>query len=105
MSGAALGADLALPPSILADVIERRGTMRPTGAYFGVWTLVTKLNLALAAGIALPLLAALGYPPGRDGTRRPARSPSSTRPCLPAQARRPRRARPDRARAAERNPA
>ena len=68
MSGAALGADLALPPSILADVIGRRGTMRSTGAYFGVWTLATKLNLALAAGIALPLLDALGYAPGsREG--------------------------------------
>jgi Na+/melibiose symporter-like transporter len=63
-SGLALGADLALPPSILADVIGRRGTMRGTGAYFGVWTLATKLNLALAAGIALPLLSAVGYAPG-----------------------------------------
>ena len=38
--------------------------MRSTGAYFGLWTLATKLNLALAAGIALPLLGALGYAPG-----------------------------------------
>ena len=67
-SGVALGADLALPPSILADVIGRRGTMRGTGAYFGVWTLATKLNLALAAGIALPLLGALGYAPGTQDT-------------------------------------
>ena len=29
--------------------------MRSTGAYFGLWTLATKLNLALAAGIALLL--------------------------------------------------
>ena len=64
LSGLALGADLALPPSILADVIDRRGAMASAGAYFGVWTLATKLNLALAAGIALPLLAALGYSPG-----------------------------------------
>ena len=64
LSGVALGADLALPPSILADVIGRHGAMRATGAYFGVWTLATKANLALAAGIALPLIAALGYEPG-----------------------------------------
>jgi Na+/melibiose symporter-like transporter len=63
-SGFALGADLALPPSMLADVIGRRGTTHATGAYFGVWALATKLNLALAAGIALPLLDALGYVPG-----------------------------------------
>jgi Na+/melibiose symporter-like transporter len=68
LSGLALGADLALPPSILADVIGRRGAMQSTGAYFGLWTLATKLNLALAAGIALPLLAALGYTPGAADT-------------------------------------
>jgi GPH family glycoside/pentoside/hexuronide:cation symporter len=64
LSGLALGADLALPPSLLADVIGRRGKMQATGSYFGLWTLATKLNLALAAGIALPLLEALGYRPG-----------------------------------------
>lgn len=64
LSGLALGADLALPPSILADVIGRHGRMESAGAYFGVWTLATKANLALAAGLALPLLAALGYTPG-----------------------------------------
>ena len=64
MSGLALGADLALPPSLLADVIGTRGRMHATGTYFGLWTLATKLNLALAAGIALPLLGWLGYAPG-----------------------------------------
>lgn len=64
LSGLALGADLALPPSLLADVIGRRGRMEGTGSYFGIWTLATKLNLALAAGIALPLLEVLGYKPG-----------------------------------------
>jgi hypothetical protein len=34
------------------------------GAYFGWWNFATKLNLALAAGLALPLLALLGYAPG-----------------------------------------
>jgi glycoside/pentoside/hexuronide:cation symporter, GPH family len=66
MSGLGLGADLALPPSILADVIdddERAGLGRNEGSYFGLWNLVTKMNLALAAGIALPTLAFLGYQP------------------------------------------
>ena len=64
MSGVGLGADLALPPSLLADVIdedEARGAGRNEGAYFGLWSLTTKLNLALAAGIALPLLQGFGY--------------------------------------------
>lgn len=63
LSGLALGADLALPPSLLADVIGDGAQRSVTGTYFGVWTLATKLNLALAAGIALPLVAALGYAP------------------------------------------
>ena len=69
LSGLALGADLALPPSILADVIDHdpRGTQGGAqGAYFGLWNLVTKLNLALAAGIALPTLAMLGYEPAAE---------------------------------------
>ena len=39
-------------------------TARPDGAYFGLWQLTEKLNLALAAGIALPILGVLGYQPG-----------------------------------------
>jgi Na+/melibiose symporter-like transporter len=34
------------------------------GACFGWWNFVAKANLALAAGLALPLLAWLGYEPG-----------------------------------------
>ena len=64
VSGAALGADLALPPALLADVIGADSASAATGAYFGVWNLVTKLNLALAAGLALPLLEMLGYRAG-----------------------------------------
>lgn len=62
LSGAALGADLALPPALLARVIDANGhTGTREGAYFGLWNLVNKLNLALAAGIALPVLEMLGY--------------------------------------------
>lgn len=60
-SGLALGADLALPAAIAADLGERQGQ---AGACFGVWNFVAKLNLALAAGVALPLLGWLGYSPG-----------------------------------------
>ena len=63
-SGAALGADLALPAAIAADLGERQ---RQAGACFGVWNFVAKLNLALAAGLVLPLLDLLGYRPGETG--------------------------------------
>lgn len=65
LTGLALGADLAMPPALLASVIARHpdaGTRE--GAYFGVWNFTTKLNLAAAAGLALPLLSMLGYTPG-----------------------------------------
>lgn len=60
-SGLALGADLTLPAAIAADLGERQ---KLTGSYFGVWNFVAKLNLALAAGLSLPLLDAFGYVPG-----------------------------------------
>ena len=69
LTGLALGADLAMPPALLATVIADHGDAgRREGAYFGVWNLATKVVLALAAGIALPLLAALGYQPGQAGS-------------------------------------
>lgn len=60
-SGLALGADLALPAAIAADLGQRQGQ---SGAVFGIWNFVAKLNLALAAGLALPVLGWLGYVPG-----------------------------------------
>ncbi len=65
LSGLALGSDLALPPALLAGVIADGGDRgQLDGTYFGWWNFATKLNLALAAGVALPLLAWLGYVPG-----------------------------------------
>jgi Na+/melibiose symporter-like transporter len=68
LSGAALGADLTLPASLLADIAEagngHHGQSARAGGYFGWWTLIAKLNLALAAGLSLPLLDLLGYRPG-----------------------------------------
>jgi Na+/melibiose symporter-like transporter len=71
-SGIALGAELALPPALLADQLaaaRRTGTsVAGAGAYFGVWNFVTKFNLALAAGIALPLASLGGYKVGAGDT-------------------------------------
>jgi glycoside/pentoside/hexuronide:cation symporter, GPH family len=67
ITGFAVGADLVLPASIQADVIDvdtaASGEQR-SGIYLAVWGLATKLSLALAVGIAFPMLAASGYDPG-----------------------------------------
>lgn len=66
LSGVSVGADVALPASILADVVDRDAELtdeRRSGVFFGLWSMVTKLSLALAAGIALPLLEWRGFDP------------------------------------------
>lgn len=70
LSGLALGSDLALPGAMLAGVMARTGDLgQAQGVYFGWWNFASKLNLALAAGLALPLLAWMGYEPGaRDAS-------------------------------------
>jgi len=69
LSGLAFGADLALPPALLARVIDANGhTGQREGAYFGLWNFVNKLTLAVAGGVALPVLEALGYARGSQAT-------------------------------------
>ena len=54
--------------------------MKPV--YFGWWNWGVQMSLALAAGIALPLLAWLGYVPGQGGAAcQPCPLPT---PCYPA---------------------
>ena len=63
-SGLALGADLALPPAILANRIAQQHDYANATSHYANLALLNKTALALAAGIALPLLAQLGYQPG-----------------------------------------
>ena len=65
LSGLALGTDLALPGAMLTGLLGDLGERgKREGAYLGWWNFAAKLNLALAAGLALPLLALFGYAPG-----------------------------------------
>lgn len=64
VTGLALGADMILPSAQQADVIDldtaASGAQR-SGLYLAFWGLATKLALALAVGIAFPLLDWAGF--------------------------------------------
>lgn len=72
LTGFALGADLALPPAIQADVVDvdtaGDGEQR-TGLYFALWSVATKAALALSGGAALIVLDRVGFVAG--GPNRP----------------------------------
>jgi GPH family glycoside/pentoside/hexuronide:cation symporter len=82
LSGLALGSDLAIPSALLARVIAQAGRSgRDEGAYFGLWNLATKLNLAIAAGAGLATLELLGYRPGAGGSIWPLALAYAALPC------------------------
>ena len=64
LTGLALGADLALPAAIQADVVDQdtanTGEQR-TGVYFAIWSLATKAALAIGGGLALIILGTVGF--------------------------------------------
>ena len=66
ITGMALGADLSLPPAIQADVVDydelKNGRSR-AGLQFALWSMSTKLALAVAVGLALPGLESAGFDP------------------------------------------
>jgi Na+/melibiose symporter-like transporter len=73
VTGLGLGADLALPPALQADVVDydtlRHGQPR-AGLFFALWSMSTKLSLAVGVGIAFPALAAFGFKVGSTNSDR-----------------------------------
>ncbi len=63
-TGAGLGADLALPPAMQADVIDldtlEHGEPR-AGLFFAAWTMAQKAGNGLSAGLAFGLLDLAGF--------------------------------------------
>ena len=68
LSGVALGADLSLPPAILADHIEADDRQDDASRLFSVMAFLSKSALAIATGVSLPLLGLFGYQPGGEMT-------------------------------------
>ncbi|CAA6811623.1 MAG: FIG097052: Sugar transporter [uncultured Campylobacterales bacterium] len=54
ITGMSLGADMALPSSIQADISQdiSRNENELSGVLFGIWAMITKLSLALGVGIS-----------------------------------------------------
>lgn len=63
VSGLALGADLTLPPALLAEEVQRRGQSRYAATHYAVLAFLAKASLALASALALPMLDAAGFKP------------------------------------------
>lgn len=63
LSGMALGADLALPPAMLADHIDKEKCQNAASRLFALMALLSKSALAIATGVALPFLDLFGYVP------------------------------------------
>ena len=71
LSGISIGADLALPSSMQADVVDldqvESGRQR-TGFYMALWSMASKMSLALAVGIAFPILDLVGFTAGQPNS-------------------------------------
>ena len=64
LGGSALSADLAIPSSIQADLIdlqELRSGKRRTGTFFSFWSIATKGSVALSSGLALLILSYFNF--------------------------------------------
>jgi Na+/melibiose symporter-like transporter len=63
VSGLSLGADMALPSSIQADVVQKIQTQKTTyaGMLFGIWAMLTKFSLALAIGLGFVILGLVEF--------------------------------------------
>jgi glycoside/pentoside/hexuronide:cation symporter, GPH family len=69
VSGLALGADLTLPPSILADQIHERGNAAFSATHYAILAFCAKASLALASAISLPVLDAAGFKPQTENSK------------------------------------
>jgi len=68
-SGIGLGATLALPSSIQADVIDYDELLtgeRREGRYIGLWSIAKKLAAAVGVGAGLSILGLAGYIPNAE---------------------------------------
>lgn len=64
LSGMALGADLALPPSILADRVTSQKSESEATQYYALLAFIPKLAIAIASGVSFLILNYFGFVAG-----------------------------------------
>ena len=70
LSGAALGADLSLPPALIAARISANKHESEATQYYAVLAFLSKIALAIAAGISFLALDTAGFEANFDNTER-----------------------------------
>jgi Na+/melibiose symporter-like transporter len=68
LSGTALGADLSIPPSLLADKVSSDKKEQEASQYYAVLAFIPKVCIALASGISFLILDKIGFVAGQDNT-------------------------------------
>lgn len=63
ISGLSLGADIAFPTAMQADVVQKIKEYKDniSGLVFGLWTMITKISLALSVMITFGVLGFIGF--------------------------------------------
>jgi len=82
-SGLALGAELALPPAILSDMIDKQDNRGQTSLYFSALTFLLKATLALGSGVAFLLLGQAAFVPAAQNSAQALGTLSFTYALLP----------------------
>lgn len=68
LSGMALGADLALPPAIIANRINAQKTERQATQYYAIQSFLPKVSMALAGGLSFTVLGFIGFEAGAENS-------------------------------------
>ena len=68
LSGMSLGADLALPPSILADKVEAQNKESEATQNYALLAFIPKMGIAISSGVSLLILDSFGFQPGEVNT-------------------------------------
>lgn len=82
-SGLALGAELALPPAILSDLIDNEKDTEQTSLYFSAQAFLLKATFAGGSGLAFLILGQTDFAPNTDNTEQALMGLSFTYALLP----------------------